>query len=279
MEVKFTVTAQEDLATLPITDGQIIAIADQPGYYYDMLGVRFRVSGVIALPSLPETGLENTLYCVKTSTGGLNLYIWSGSAFVSINSGIIDDNVVSTTTSYSSSKVLQMIQAIHQFEVKFVDELPDVGEPHTIYFVRKSEQQAGYNYYDEYMYIEDKWEKIGDTYLKVAVATIEEPGIVKPDGTTITVTTDGTISSVPEEASEISYSNETSQLSAKNVQAGIDELAEATDTLDSRLTQTDANLATTTSNLNTLTTDIKKIVKCTSIPADRQSDTLYLVIE
>ena len=43
-----------------------------------------------------------------------------------------------------------------------VEELPTTGEEGTIYLVPKEDSQTD-NVYNEYMYIEDEWELIGDT--------------------------------------------------------------------------------------------------------------------
>lgn len=43
-----------------------------------------------------------------------------------------------------------------------VDTLPEAGEDNTIYLVPKSTSKTN-NYYDEYMYINNNWELIGDT--------------------------------------------------------------------------------------------------------------------
>ena len=48
-----------------------------------------------------------------------------------------------------------------------VEELPETGENNTIYLVPKSTSGTN-NYYDEYMYIGDEWEKIGDTEIDLS---------------------------------------------------------------------------------------------------------------
>lgn len=66
-----------------------------------------------------------------------------------------------------------------------VDELPTVGEEGTIYLVPKSTSKTD-NVYNEYMYIEDEWELIGDTqadltdYVKnTDYATSQTAGVIK----------------------------------------------------------------------------------------------------
>lgn len=63
------------------------------------------------------------------------------------------------------------------------------------------------------------------------LATTTNVGLVKPDGTTITISADGTLSSHPEvvtlPASSITYINTTSGLQSTEVQSAIDELSES----------------------------------------------------
>lgn len=108
MYVKFTTTTSDKLSTLAVTNGQIIALADVDGYFYDMGGVRHSATGVKKVDILPATGQTGLIYIFNDK-----LYLWNGSQFVSAN---------------------------------------------------------------------------------VAIATTLDPGIVKPDGTTITISSDGTIS-------------------------------------------------------------------------------------
>ena len=75
MQVTFTYVEQSKLASVPITDGQLIAISDQSGYYYDMGGVRYQVgagSSPVPVGGLPmgmanENTQPDKLY-VSTST-------------------------------------------------------------------------------------------------------------------------------------------------------------------------------------------------------------------
>ena len=62
MDVQFTTTTRENLPNLAIADGQIIAISDDNGYYYDMGGVRRSVGGFLTVTSLPESGNKDTIY-------------------------------------------------------------------------------------------------------------------------------------------------------------------------------------------------------------------------
>ncbi len=299
MNVKFTTTTRAKLPTLAITNGQIIALSDAVGYYYDMGNVRYPASSISVVSELPEYGALNMMYVVSNGTSTeASMYLWDDTKYVRISgsdvviddgnastatvyssakteslvSGIIDDSAASTTTAYSSqktddqikgliddttastesvyssskvtelveasvgaiiddtaastatvysssktdaqiaslindttastasayssSKVDQLIRGITSLTIEIVQVLPteDIDD-HKIYFLERTVPGEG-NVYDEYMYISNAWELIGTTEIEISLATTATAGIVKPDGTTITVTNDGTISAV-----------------------------------------------------------------------------------
>ena len=80
---------------------------------------------------------------------------------------ILDDETKSTTKTYSSDKISSLINAISSLKLKIVDELPteDISTS-TIYLVPKASSGTN-NAYTEYVYVDESWEKIGDTELKV----------------------------------------------------------------------------------------------------------------
>lgn len=66
------------------------------------------------------------------------------------------------TTAFVQSAVSSAIGNVNSFEVSVVQSLPTTNiDPHTIYFISNS-GSAG-NIYDEYMYVNNNWEKIGTT--------------------------------------------------------------------------------------------------------------------
>ena len=71
----------------------------------------------------------------------------------------------------------QWVASIGEFHVLFVDELPDVGEQMTIYFV-PSKNSVDSNVKDEFMYVNGVWEQIGSTAFTLTIAQ---------DGTGITI--------------------------------------------------------------------------------------------
>ena len=123
-------------------------------------------------------------------TAGDNIEITSGGT-ISVT-GIINDSVVSYDTTYSSSKILDLVNAIAQFNVEVVDALPESGmTTNTIYLVPSSNWNFGDNLEitfseknnerDEYLWIidestgEGRWELIGSTQISLAdYYTVEE---------------------------------------------------------------------------------------------------------
>ena len=73
----------------------------------------------------------------------------------------IDDNTISTETTWSSSKVVSEL-ANAGFDVQVVQELPATGEAHTLYFVPSADPKTQ-NIYDEYLYANNAWEQVGST--------------------------------------------------------------------------------------------------------------------
>ena len=73
----------------------------------------------------------------------------------------IDDNTISTTTTWSSSKIVSEL-ANAGFDVQVVQELPATGEAHTLYFVPSADPKTQ-NIYDEYLYANNAWEQVGST--------------------------------------------------------------------------------------------------------------------
>ena len=116
-------------------------------------------------------------------TAGDNIEITSAGT-ISVT-GIVDDSVVGYNSTYSSSKILDLVNAIAQFNVEVVDALPESGmTTNTIYLVPSSNWNFGdsleitfsekNNERDEYLWIIDEstgeghWELIGSTQISLA---------------------------------------------------------------------------------------------------------------
>lgn len=97
----------------------------------------------------------------------------------------IDDNVISTETTWSSSKIVSEL-ADAGFDVQVVQELPTTGEAHTLYFVPSSDPQTQ-NAYDEYLYVNNGWELVGSTAVDMSdYYTADEVDALLDDYATIT---------------------------------------------------------------------------------------------
>lgn len=86
---------------------------------------------------------------------------------------------------YTKAEVQQLIAQIPSMSVVVVQELPATGEALTIYLVPKNPSQTN-NYYDEYMWLTNGWEKIGDTQIDLTdyvkntdYATSSKGGVIK----------------------------------------------------------------------------------------------------
>lgn len=77
MDVKFYYTTAAKLASLPIVNGQIIALQDQVGYYYDMNSKRYRVNSVEQVAARPTEGVEGVIYISASPEG---IYTWNATS-------------------------------------------------------------------------------------------------------------------------------------------------------------------------------------------------------
>lgn len=85
-----------------------------------------------------------------------------------VKSSVIDDTKDSNETTYSSEKILNLLGDINKFDIKVVEALPESGVLYTIYLTPQqvtttSGQEVRTDVYDEYIWLDDKWEFIGTT--------------------------------------------------------------------------------------------------------------------
>ena len=64
---------------------------------------------------------------------------------------------------YTKEEVDALIAAIPTFEVKVVDVLPEVGQSNILYLIPCGEPDSELNWYDEYLWLDNKWEEIGNS--------------------------------------------------------------------------------------------------------------------
>ena len=79
---------------------------------------------------------------------------------------VIDNSTTSNNKTWSSSKIAAEL-ANAGFSVQIVQELPVSGDTHTIYFVPETGGETG-DAYDEYMYVDNTWEKVGSTRIDLS---------------------------------------------------------------------------------------------------------------
>lgn len=100
MDVRYITVKSNKLNTIPIVDGQIIAISDKDAWFYDMEGTRRVVSGQKMVESLPTdtSGIyPDTLFFV-TSGPNKGICWWTGTEFKTVANANTDENVKSVPT-------------------------------------------------------------------------------------------------------------------------------------------------------------------------------------
>lgn len=172
MKVKFTATTQTNLFTVPIIDGQIIAIMDQPGYYYDFGGTRYKVNNVSITPTLSAGTKIGEISINGTTT---DMYAPTPPSAISqltndigyITNAVNDlANYYLKSETYTKEEVNTLISSIPTMDIRVVNSLPteDISTT-TIYLVPSSDPEQQ-NVKDEYINTTGTsagWEKIGST--------------------------------------------------------------------------------------------------------------------
>lgn len=100
MDVRYITVKSNKLNTIPIVDGQIIAISDKDAWFYDMEGTRRAVSGQKMVESLPTDTSEiyaDTLFFV-TSGPNKGICWWTGTEFKAVANANTDEHVKSVPT-------------------------------------------------------------------------------------------------------------------------------------------------------------------------------------
>ena len=100
-----------------------------------------------------------------TLIAGDNVTISDNTISVTIPN-VIDNSTTSNNKTWSSSKIAAEL-ANAGFSVQIVQELPVSGDTHTIYFVPETGGETG-DAYDEYMYVDNAWEKVGSTRIDLS---------------------------------------------------------------------------------------------------------------
>ena len=70
-------------------------------------------------------------------------------------------NYYKKTETYSKAEINNKISAIPKFDIKVCEALPDSNISKTTVYLLKSSKEETNNLYDEYIYVNSKWEKLG----------------------------------------------------------------------------------------------------------------------
>lgn len=196
MKVQFATAPAARLNDVPVVNGQIVSISDGSGYYYDMGGVRRPAAGVVPVSSLPIVGQSNLIYLLLLSNKA-KCYVWNATSQDYL---IVGGDVDVEAMTYSAYDQLSTAEK-NDGTIRFVTNKP--GNVANVIYLNSVEWCTA-----------------------PSLATTQQAGIVKVDGTSITIDNQGTISGLSA-ASEIAYSNTTSHMVATTVQAAIDELKQS----------------------------------------------------
>lgn len=104
---------------------------------------------------------------VNSQTGDVTIFVPVKLSDLSNDTGFITnlvDNLANYYVKaeiYTKQEVTALINAIQKVTITIVEELPATGDSNVIYFVPKT--GSGNDTYNEYIYINNSWEKIGDT--------------------------------------------------------------------------------------------------------------------
>ena len=173
----------ERIGTSPIPFNSVYSLCFQ--IYQELGGTKETFDDIykILLDILPLTNLidDNVITTNKTWSSdkinselsskqdtliaGDNVTISDNTISVTIPN-VIDDSTTSNNKTWSSNKVAAEL-ANAGFSVQIVQELPVSGDTHTIYFVPETGGETG-DAYDEYMYVDNTWEKIGSTRIDLS---------------------------------------------------------------------------------------------------------------
>lgn len=138
---------------------------------------------------------QNFTYAEKTKLAGLKNYDdTSIQSRVSANeSAIATLNGDSSTVGSVDKKIADAIAGVTQIDFKIVTELPSTGIKGTIYLIRGTGTEATQQY-DEYIWVDDKWEKLGKSTIEVDLSDVysknEVNALVSVKNDKITITDD-----------------------------------------------------------------------------------------
>lgn len=118
-----------------------------------------------SLSAVATSGSYNDLDDKPTIPTNTN-QLTNGAGFITKSVNNLTNYYLKTET-YKKSEIDSMVSAISTMSVQVVESLPATGNATTIYLVPKQASQTS-NAYDEYLYVNNAWEKIGDTTIDLS---------------------------------------------------------------------------------------------------------------
>ena len=180
MRVTFIATSAARLDDIPIIDGQIIAIVDQLGYYYDLNNTRYNITTehVVEFVADLTSGTKiGTLNVDGTETEVFAPTPPSALSELTNDTGFITSTVQNLANyylkseTYSQAEVNSLIGAISTISFILVETLPTTDiQTNVIYLVPKP-NAATQNVKDEYVNLDgtsEGWELIGSTEIDLS---------------------------------------------------------------------------------------------------------------
>lgn len=161
-------------------------------------------------------------------------------------------NYYKKTETYSQAEINNKISAIPKFDIKVCEALPDSNISKTTVYLLKGKKEDTNNIYDEYIYVNSKWEMLGSQSLDLSgYATTEALNAVKADLSSTATSNSNAIKSIKNQLATMTVDDSLSTTSKKPVQNMV--ITGQISTISSDLT----DLKTWKTNINKTVSDIQ----------------------
>lgn len=128
-------------------------------------------------------------------------------------------NYYKKTETYSQTEINNKISAIPKFDIKVCEALPDSNISKTTVYLLKGKKEDTNNIYDEYIYVNSKWEMLGSQSLDLSgYATTEALNAVKADLSSTATSNSNAIKSIKNQLATMTVDDSLSTTSKKPVQ-------------------------------------------------------------
>ena len=128
-------------------------------------------------------------------------------------------NYYKKTETYSQAEINNKISAIPKFDIKVCEALPDSNISKTTVYLLNGKKEDTNNIYDEYIYVNSKWEMLGSQSLDLSgYATTEALNAVKADLSSTATSNSNAIKSIKNQLATMTVDDSLSTTSKKPVQ-------------------------------------------------------------